>query len=74
VELNKTAADVRIVELTQQPQRRAAHSRSEIDADIIERAVHIIGHGYGAVVHPDHAEAFVIRQGFTCASLEDEFR
>ena len=54
--------------------RRGIGAGREIDADVVERAVEIVGHGDGAVVHPDHAEAFVVRQGLAGARLEDELR
>ena len=47
-------------------------TRGEVDADIVERAVHVAGCGEGAVIHPHHAEAAVVRQGFAGAGLEDE--
>ena len=46
----------------------------EVDAQIIEGTVEIEGHGDGALVHPEDAKAFVIRERLSAACLKHEFR
>ena len=52
--------------------RRCA--RREVQTQIVEGAIHVIGHGKRAIVHPHDAETLVVRQRLTRPRLEHKLR